>query len=234
MVKIAQKLEKALFINRENRFVGTIKIHNRVEKCHIMNPGRMIHFLIPGAQVLVEDRSSPTRKLRSSLLYVLHPDSLILIDSQLPNAIVNEGLHNKKLVEFNNVQKIQREIPYGTEMRSRIDFLLDDSIYLEVKATNYVENQIGYFPDAPTKRGQKHLQELMAIQNSQNGIQTYVLFLAQRTDIEEIRPFEKIDPKFTRLLHKAKKSGTEILGYSINFKKNGSEVYIGSSLPIEL
>ncbi len=239
MVRIAHKLEHATFLERENRFVGIIKIqgasHNgQIRKCHILNPGRMVKFLVPGAQVLVENRSNPKRKLDYSLLYVIHPDSLILIDSIAPNAIVNEALHQKKLEPFLHVRKIQREVSYGQNHKSRIDFLLDDGILLEVKATNYEENQIGYFPDAPTTRGQKHVKELIHIAKSNPKMKCYILFLAQRTDILSIRPFDTIDPVFGQLLREAKQVGVHLLGYSIKFEEDGKQAVLGDPIPVEL
>ena len=239
MVRIARKLEHATFLERENRFVGIIKIQEephegQIHKCHILNPGRMVKFLVPGAHVLVENRSHPNRKLDYSLLYVIHPDSLILIDSIVPNAIVGEALHQKKLLPFLHVRKFQREVPYGQNQKSRIDFLLDEEIFLEVKATNYQENQIGYFPDAPTIRGQKHVKELIQIATSESKNQCYILFLAQRTDIHTIRPFDAIDPVFGQLLREAEHAGVRLLGYSINFKEDGKQAVLGNPIPVEL
>ncbi|MHA1674347.1 MAG: DNA/RNA nuclease SfsA [Promethearchaeota archaeon] len=236
MVQIARKLEHATFIDRENRFVGTVDIQGQIHKCHILNPGRMVKFLIPGTQVLVENRSSPKRKLDYSLLYVIHHESLILIDSIAPNAIVNEALHQKKLEPFLHVRKIRREVSYGLNNKSRIDFLLDDDIFLEVKATNYEENHIGYFPDAPTTRGQKHVKELIHIVklNPKSQKKCYILFLAQRTDIRSIQPFDTIDPVFGRLLREAEQVGIILLGYSIIIKENGKKVVLGDPIPVEL
>ncbi|MHA1521568.1 MAG: DNA/RNA nuclease SfsA [Promethearchaeota archaeon] len=234
MVRIARKLEQATFLDRENRFVGTVDIQGQIHKCHILNPGRMVKFLIPGAQVLVENRSNPKRKLDYSLLYVIHPESLILIDSQVPNAIINEGLNQKKLEPFLQVRKIRREVPYGNNKKSRIDFLLDDNIFLEVKATNYESDQIGYFPDAPTTRGQRHVKELIQLAKSNSHIKCNILFLAQRTDIHSIRPFDEIDPVFGQLLREAEQVGVRLLAYSIAFEEDGKKAILGDPIPVEL
>lgn len=234
MVIIAKNLEEAKFISRENRFVGIIEINGRKEKCHILNPGRMIKFLIPGAQVLVENRASPKRKLAYSLLYVKLPQTLILIDSIVPNAIVEEALQQNKVKELIPITEIKREVPYGTNHKSRIDFLLNNRIYLEVKATNYVEDEIGYFPDAPTLRGQKHLEELIKLKKELPDSECVVLFLGQREDIKKIKPFDKIDPEFGKLLRKASKQGVQLLGYGIEFSNGGKTAEIGSSLSVVL
>lgn len=231
---LTDKLLPAVFLYRENRFVGIIEINEQEEKCHIMNPGRMVHFLIPGAQILVADRASPKRKLQYSLIYVVLPHTLILIDSQLPNKIVFEALKQKKISYFKKAISILPEQPYGVNKKSRIDFLIDHDIYLEVKATNHVENKIGYFPDAPTKRGQRHIQELIEIQKLSSKNKTFILFLAQRTDIEEIRPFDAIDPKFGALLRKAKEYGVIPIAYQITFSKNGQITTLGKELPVKL
>ncbi|WP_457559154.1 DNA/RNA nuclease SfsA [Candidatus Harpocratesius sp.] len=234
MVQIAQKLEEAIFIKRENRFVGIIELHKIQYKCHILNPGRMIKFLIPGAHVLVENRSSPTRKLDYSLLYVKHQNSLILIDSQVPNEIVFEALQENRIKPLSPVYQIQREVRYGINNRSRIDFLINNKIFLEVKATNYEENGIGLFPDAPTNRGKRHLKELIRIVKNNPKNKAVVLFLSQRMDIQKISPFDQIDPEFGILLRKAKKIGITLLAYGIHIKNEGTIVKLNSPIPVIL
>ncbi|MCF2140375.1 MAG: DNA/RNA nuclease SfsA [Candidatus Lokiarchaeota archaeon] len=234
MVQIAQKLEEAIFIKRENRFVGIIKLHGVQYKCHILNPGRMIKFLKPGARVLVENRSSPKRKLDYSLLYVKHPKSLILIDSQVPNEIIFEALKKDRIEPLSPVHKIKREVRYGQKNHSRIDFLLNDNIFLEVKATNYEENGVGYFPDAPTSRGKRHLQELIHLVRNNPKNQAVVLFLSQRMDIQKISPFDRIDPEFGNLLRNAKKIGVKVLAYGIQIKKDGKIAVLGKPLLVQI
>jgi len=234
MVKIANHLIPAIFESRENRFVGNFLLEGEIHKCHILNPGRMIKFLVPGAKILVEDRRSPKRKIPFSLIYVVHPNSLILIDSIAPNKIVFEALQNKEISEFKNIKLIQSEKIYGINRHSRIDFLLDNRIYIEVKATNYVEKNVGYFPDAPSLRAQKHVKELIDLIEKNPNFEAYIFFIAQRTDINEIRPFDKIDHEFGKILRKGENMGIKLRGFEINFQKNGYNAVLGKEIPINL
>ncbi|MHA1583960.1 MAG: DNA/RNA nuclease SfsA [Promethearchaeota archaeon] len=234
MVRIAHKLEKAIFIERENRFVGIVDLNGKEVKVHILNPGRMIKFLIPGAKILIEDRNSPKRKLQYSLLYVVIPNSLILIDSIVSNKIVKEALINRTIPEFKEVIKIEPEKRYGRKNHSRIDFLLNNSIYIEVKSTNYTFQRIGYFPDAPSKRASKHVEELIDVLENSSQKQAYIIFLAQRTDIEKIRPFDEIDPEFGKILRIGAKKGIKLMGFQILFTKNGLFASLGEQIPVEL
>lgn len=234
MVRIADILFSARLIRRENRFVGIIEVDGKTEYCHILNPGRMITFLLPGAELLVSYNNSPRRKLKYSLIYVKAKKSLILIDSIFSNRIVGEALKNRQIPEFENVCLIEAEKKYGKDLHSRIDFLLDSKRYIEVKSTNYENNGIGYFPDAPSVRAQKHVKELTDLVKSKLISEAYIFFIAQRTDIVEIRPFDAIDPEFGRLLRIAKNEGVKLRAYSLVFDDNGLEVQLGSELTLSL
>ena len=234
MVRVAKLLENGIFESRENRFVGYFRKEEILHKCHILNPGRMVEFLNRGAQIYVENRDSPTRKIPYSLLYVIHPNSLILIDSQLPNKIVKEALQKHLIPYFMDAKLIKPEQPYGKGLHSRIDFLLDNRIYLEVKATNFVEDNIGYFPDAPSLRAQKHIKELLEVIQQDSKNEAYIIFVAQRTDIKEIRPFDKIDPVFGELLRLGAAKGIKLLAFSINYENNGYYATLGKEIPVNL
>ena len=111
---------------------------------------------------------------------------------------------------------------------------MDSKIYLEVKSTNYDDNGIGYFPDAPSIRAQKHLKELTELVKLNHNLKAYIFFIAQRTDIMKIRPFDAIDPEFGRLLRIAHNEGVNLRAYSIVFIDNGLEIQLGSELNISL
>lgn len=234
MVAIARNLIPAVFVSRENRFVGTIKIENEYYPCHILNPGRMVEFLKPNCSILVESNSNPHRKLKYSLKYVVTPSSLILIDSIISNKIFLQALQERKIPEFEHVTLIKPEQPYGNGLHSRIDFVLDNNIFIEIKSTNYMVDHIGYFPDAPSQRAQKHVQELINLVINQPHLKSYIIFIAQRTDIKEIRPFDRIDPKFSSLLREGFKKGVKISAFSIKFYDGGMFAELGASIPVHL
>ncbi len=241
MVVVAKNLIEATFIQRENRFVGLFEVDGIIERCHILNPGRMVTFLLPGATIYVENRESPMRKLKYSLVYVKQNNILILIDSILSNKIIKEALYNHEIKYFKDIKIIKAEQRYGIKNKSRIDFLLDNHIYLEVKSTNYNYDDIGYFPDAPSIRAQKHIKELIEVITSDTNVyekslkkQAYILFLSQRIDINEVRPFDSIDPEFGRLLRLGDKKGIQLIAYNVKFSDNGLKASLGKEIPVNL
>jgi sugar fermentation stimulation protein A len=234
LVKIADKLHEGLFVSRLNRFVGEVDLNGDKILCHILNPGRMVHFLKPGTNVLLAHRPSPTRKIPYSLIYVVGEKSPILIDSQIPNSIFFEALQARLIPQFAETRLIEKERPYGHDLRSKIDFLLDQHIFIEIKSSNYEEKGIGYFPDAPSLRAQKHVKELIEVLEKNDQNQAWVIFLAQRTDVSEIRPLDKIDPEFGRLVRYGVKKGVKTAAFMLDFLNNGCEIRLGKELPVNL
>ena len=235
---IAHNLHKAILVIRENRFIGIVKLipSGDEHRCHIMNPGRMIHFLIPGANLLVEYTDDPKRKTQYSLKYVVTPTTLILIDSQQPNKIFKEALEQKNknitIPQFISAKTIESEKIYG-DGHSRIDIRLDNSIFIEIKSTNYARGNLTLFPDAPSKRAVKHVKELIGVVKDKTK-EAWIVFLAQREDVDMISPFEEIDPDFTSILKIADEKGVQLRGYKLVFKKGGLEAILGKEIPVKL
>jgi sugar fermentation stimulation protein len=234
MVQIAQHLEEAIFLRRENRFLGFVQIAGTEMPCHIANSGRMQTFLVPNARVLVERRTDPTRKTPYSVLYTILPETLVFIDSIAANRIVLEAIQNHQIKQFEHAMIIQPEQHYGDASKSKMDFLIDSHIYIEVKSTNYAKNSISYFPDAPSSRACRHLEELMNILRKDPKNETWVILLALRTDTKEIHPFDTVDPEFGRLLRLGVKKGLKVLGFQIRIEQNGLFAFFGKELPVIL
>jgi len=245
MVKVAERLVKGRFIERPNRFLGIVQMNKKKRiKCHIPNPGRMEKFLKKGTEVLPEHRPSPRRKTQYTMLYVKKDGFLILIDSILSNKIFREALEKQKIPEFRKYKMIEAEKPYGKNRKSRIDFLLDERVYIEIKSVNYQEQEKGYFPDAPSKRAQRHLKELSQIARNAkidhespekkglNSSQAWVVFLVQRNEIQSVSPFDEIDPTFGQLLRKGLKMGLKTRAYKIRFTEQGKSAFLGKEIPV--
>ncbi len=235
MVEAAKSLEPGIFLQRENRFVGEFKLSTGArDKCHIMNPGRMKEFLVPGAEIFVENRkkNNPKRKLTYSLIYAKENETLIGIDSQLSNAIFEDALVNRKVEPFKKVKEIVREQTYGEEQRSRVDFVLDGTIFVEVKTTNCVIDGIAKFPDAPSTRAQKHIQDLLFERTKGNEI--WAVFLVQRADAKALRPYDRIDPKFGALLRDAVTKGLKTKAFLIRYSPGGLNATFGKEIPVLL
>ena len=151
------KIVEGKFIDRPNRFIAHVEIAGKAETVHVKNTGRCRELLLPGAAVRLEQSDNPARKTLYDLVAV-YKDRIgwINIDSQAPNKVVKEWL------EAQDYDVVRPEYTYGN---SRIDFYLEKGehkILMEVKGCTLEINGIGYFPDAPTERGVKHLRELAA------------------------------------------------------------------------
>ena len=195
---------KAKFIERPNRFIAYVDIDGKREKVHVKNTGRCKELLLSGADVVLEHSESPGRKTAYDLIAVYKRNTgLINIDSQAPNKVVKEWLEGK------DFDRIVPEYTYGD---SRIDFFMErnDRRYLmEVKGCTLEIDGIGYFPDAPTERGVKHVREL--IRARQEGYEAAVAFVIQMDGVSEVRPNMDTHPEFGAVLNEAKAAGVKVL-----------------------
>ena len=196
---------RAEFVSRPNRFIAYVDIEGKREKVHVKNTGRCRELLIPGVEVILEHSDNPERKTAYDLIAVYKEGlGLINIDSQAPNRVVGEWLAEKGL------ELIKPEYTYGS---SRIDFYMEEEgkrILMEVKGCTLAREKIGYFPDAPTERGVKHLNELKRA--AKEGYLAYVAFVIQMEGIREVRPNIETHAAFGEALREAKEAGVhEIL-----------------------
>ncbi len=199
-------LIKGTFISRPNRFIGEIKYRGKIETAHIHDPGRLKELLIKGAEVLFTNSQG---KLKYYIKAVKKEDEWVLIDSALHSKIALKIFNF--LPEYANVKEIKKEVTYG---KSRIDFTLDN-IPLEVKGCSLVRDGLALFPDAPTERGTRHVEEII----NHNGI---ILFLILRKAIK-FAPNKETDPKFSEKLSEARSKGIKIIPVQISF--DGKKIY---------
>ncbi|GAB6159722.1 DNA/RNA nuclease SfsA [Howardella ureilytica] len=197
------------FIDRPNRFISHVEINGKTETVHVKNTGRCKELLIPGATVSVQYFDKPERKTKWDLIGV-EKKSLgwINIDSQIPNKVVWEWLKEDNK-EFNNITLIKPEYKYGN---SRVDFYVEDGdrkALLEVKGCTLENDGMGYFPDAPTERGRRHLNELSS--SIKDGYEAYLVYCIAMNGIKEVYPNEKTDPKYAECFRKAVNSGVKVI-----------------------
>jgi len=151
-----KKVVKGSFVDRPNRFIAHVKIDDEIQTVHVKNTGRCRELLLPDAEVYLEVADNPARKTAYDLIAVYKENfGLINIDSQAPNKVAKEWL------ETQNYDVVKPEYKYGN---SRIDFYMKKGVQeylMEVKGCTLERQGIGYFPDAPTERGVKHLRELI-------------------------------------------------------------------------
>jgi len=196
----------AVFLSRPNRFIARVLLNGQEETVHVKNTGRCRELLRPGARVLLCPGMNPARKTKYDLVAVYKGETLINMDSQAPNAAAPELLARL----FPGLTLY----PERTYAHSRFDFYLEGDgrrIFTEVKGVTLEENGVARFPDAPTQRGRKHLEELAAA--AAEGWETYVLFLIQMKGCHRFRPNDETDPAFAETLRRVCRAGVGILCY---------------------
>ena len=207
----------ATFISRPNRFIAHVQVeenqNDKIEIVHVKNTGRCKELLIPGCKVYLEKTKNPNRKTKFYLIAVekIYPENsensnkklLVNMDSQLPNKVAYEWLQTQ------GYSFIKPEFTFG---KSRIDFYMEkdeEKFLMEVKGCTLEVDGIGYFPDAPTERGVKHLEELILA--TQQGYNCKIAFVIQMEGIFEVRGNVNTHPEFATTLQKAKDAGVEVL-----------------------
>ncbi|WP_022778704.1 DNA/RNA nuclease SfsA [Butyrivibrio sp. AE3009] len=209
-----KNITPAKFISRPNRFIANIELDGKELSVHVKNTGRCRELLIPGCEVYLEKSDNPERKTPYDLVAVKKDGKIINIDSQAPNAVVKEYLNS--LGEYSLVKP---EYKYGD---SRIDFYMEkepdaapdaepERYLMEVKGCTLFRDGVGYFPDAPTERGAKHLRELTVA--VKKGYHAMIAFVIQGEGILEVRPNTDTDPEFAKAFYKAQKTGVEVVFY---------------------
>jgi len=180
-----RKIKEAKFIRRPNRFIAEVELAGRQETVHVKNTGRCRELLIPGCPVWLDQPGTPGRKTRYDLVAVRKDNGLLInIDSQAPNKVVKEWLTKK------DYDQVISEYTYG---QSRLDFYMEkgqEKYLMEVKGCTLEIEGVGYFPDAPTERGIKHLREL--IRARQDGYHAILAFVIQMDGIWEWQPVARI------------------------------------------
>ncbi len=224
---------QATFLARPNRFVAQVLFNGREETVHVKNTGRCRELLVPGCRVYLADCQNEKRKTRYDLVAVEKsrpglPDLLINMDSQAPNAIVEEWLREGKGDLVSPGAIIKREVTYGN---SRFDFCVTDqtgTLYLEVKGVTLEKEGLALFPDAPTQRGIKHIEELILAKEM--GHDAAILFVIQMKEIHTFSPNDQTHPAFGAALRKAAKNGVRIL--AMDCRVTGDSLCISDPVPV--
>ncbi|NYB52089.1 MAG: DNA/RNA nuclease SfsA [Methanobacteriaceae archaeon] len=236
---------QGVFCERPNRFTVIFEKDARIEKAHLHDPGRLKELLVPGASLLLRPAQNPAnRKTRYDVIAVESEGTWVLINSGFHSDLAAELIRSKAVPELSAYHVERREYTFG---KSRVDFLLTvdevdniskkrsnsaedereilrNRMLLEVKGCTLVDNGRGRFPDAPTIRGKRHLEEL--IKAKKQGMNSTVLFLIPREDVEVFSPNWEMDPEFSKTLSLAEKEDVHIIAYSftVNYQNNELEL----------
>lgn len=209
---------EALFSERPNRFIARVQmLDGHAETVHVKNTGRCRELLLPGCRVILAASGHPGRKTAYDLVAVYKQGTgLINIDSQAPNTAMKEWLLAQ------DYDCIRSEYTYGN---SRVDFYMEKNgvkTLCEVKGCTLEVNGTGYFPDAPTERGTKHLKELTGAVRA--GYKAVLAFVIQIPGVKQVFPNEATDPAFARALKEAMQAGVEIWYMLCRVEKDGMRI----------
>lgn len=217
-------------IRRYKRFLADIELPGgEIITAHTANTGAMTGCNEPGSRVWLSRSDNPKRKYAFTWeLVEVAPGISCGINTLMSNKLVHEAINSGSINELLVYQEIRTEIRYGQE-NSRIDLLLEPGpasnkprCYVEVKNVTLVENGIGFFPDAVSKRGAKHLRELMGV--AQQGDRAIIFYCIQRHDCKEVRPADHVDKVYGETLREAMSAGVEALAYRFNVSPLGISV----------
>ena len=223
-----REIADGIFVDRPNRFIAHVEVNGAVETVHVKNTGRCKELLLPGTAVRLEVSDNPKRKTKYDLVAV-HKQGLgwVNMDSQAPNKVVFEWLKQQQKNNEPLFSVIHPEYTYG---QSRVDFYLENTdhekILMEVKGCTLEVDGQGYFPDAPTERGVKHLRELAAAQ--QAGYKCYLTFVIQVPGVVFVMPNNITHPEFGQALEEAKAAGVEVLYLQCDVKDNELKIINGN------
>ncbi len=199
-------LKEATFLQRKNRFVGECLLNGKIITCHIADTGRLKEILVKGRKVLIS-LNPPHLKTDSKLIAAEMEEGFILLNTSI-HSLIGEAAIKQGVLGF--VPKtLKKEATVG---KSRIDFLIDGNHYVELKGCNLRKGNVCLFPDAPTERGRKHLEELIKLK--EKGFHTSILLMILR-DAEFFKPNEQTDPQFAETFYKALKKGVEFKAFRV-------------------
>ena len=207
------KIIEGIFLERPNRFIARVLIDGKIETVHVKNTGRCRELLVPEAKVYLFVSDNLNRKTKYDLIAVEKVTDrgtiLVNMDSQVPNDVVGEWLKKGELFSQNAV--VKREAKFGN---SRFDFYIEDGerkAFLEVKGVTLENDGVVSFPDAPTERGVKHLNELASC--LENGFEAYVIFVVQMKGVYKFEPNAEHHKEFADTLNSVRKKGVKVLVY---------------------
>lgn len=216
-----EKIAEGIFKERPNRFIAKVVIDGEEETVHVKNTGRCQELLKKGVRVFLADEEGKERKTRYDLIAVEKNDRIVNMDSQAPNAAVKEAL--KQGLLLHDIKEVRPEYTYG---ESRFDFFVQfqenedgcKGAFIEVKGVTLEKDDVVSFPDAPSQRAVKHIQELMKAKKE--GYGAYILFVIQMEKVKFFAPNEKMHKEFADALRKAKEAGVNILAYDTKVTKD--------------
>ncbi len=206
-----------IFKSRPNRYLAEVEIDGNIELAHVHDPGRLKELLYEGAKVMVKWAAKEGRKTNWDLIASIEGSEQVLVNSMYHRYISESIVRDENMNPFGKMDNIRAEVKHGN---SRFDFygeINSKKVWIEVKGCTLVEGRVAKFPDAPTERGRKHLEELTKIAESGEKTAVYILVLREA---DEFVPNRDTDPKFYNAFYNAVEKGVEIFPIQLKFKDN--------------
>lgn len=217
-----ESIQKAIFCSRPNRFIAYVELNGQKVICHVKNTGRCRELLIPGATVYLQRAANPERKTPFDLIAVEKGELLINMDSQAPNQVFQEWAEEGGFAP--GLTLLRPETTFG---ESRFDFYWEDGAgrrgFVEVKGCTLEQGGHARFPDAPTERGVKHLEEL--IRAKEAGYEAAVCFVLQMAPMKDFSPNDDTHPAFGNALRRAVAAGVKVLAMECRVAPNWLEIW---------
>ncbi len=217
------------FIERKNRFLGEVEINgSKRVAVHVRDPGRLEEILYEGNEVLLKKADSTGRKTDYDLIAGKVGDDWILVNSGYHRMIMEKIFQDDEMNPIKGMDSFKAEQKLG---ESRIDFLVErdgDIVWVEVKGCTLAKDGVALFPDAPTTRGKRHLEEL--IKAKRRGDNSAVIFLIFRPDAECFLPYRERDPDFSSTFYEAIDSGVEF--HAIQVEYVDGVLYYKGEIPV--
>ena len=223
-------LVRGRFVRRLNRFRVTVIIEDTMVDAHLPNSGRLTELLTLDRPCWLEPIDGSHRKTDYDLKLVEYADVLVSVDARLPNPLFAEALEKEQLSPFQGYLEFDREVALGG---SRVDFRLtmpDSVVWVETKSVTLVEEGVALFPDAPTARGTRHVQELTDVVTE--GDQAAIVFVVQRQDARRFAPHDPADPSFGDALRHAADAGVGVYAWTCQVSKQA--ITISEQIPVDL
>lgn len=227
------EMSRGKLVKRYKRFLADVVLDNgETVTVHCPNSGSMKGCAVPGSPVWLSTSDNPKRKYPMTWELIKTPESLIGINTIVPNRLVKQAVENDLIEELSGYDGVRSEVK--TSAHTRLDLMLESSsgsrCYIEIKNCTLVENGVAMFPDAVTTRGQKHLEELQVL--AKKGHRAVIFYLIQRMDAKVFRPADEIDRAYGNKLRQAVESGVEIIVKDTHISE--SVIQLGKSIPADL
>jgi sugar fermentation stimulation protein A len=204
-------LVEGRLLRRYQRFLADVALEDgRVVTVHCPNSGSMLGCLEPHAPVYCSPRSAPGRRTSLTWEMILINGNWVGINTLIPNILVHQAAEKQVLPLFYGAQRVRREV--RLDPHTRLDLMMERTsglLYVEVKNVTLVRQGIAQFPDAPTMRGVRHLQQLIKLAAKGHG--SAMVYVVQRQDASAFAPADDIDSRYAEHYRLARAAGVQIV-----------------------